>query len=163
MLQLGLGSAALLALGGGAIALVEPGLRDGRMSTGARAAFGALGSALLDGSLPAEPNARALAVNAMLERVDALIGALPAHAQAELSQLLALLATSGGRRWLADLEPPWPQASVLQVQQGLQAMRTSSLGLRQQAYHALHDITAGAYFSDPSTWTQLGYPGPLPV
>ena len=29
-------------------------------------------------------------------------------------------------------------------------MRLSSLALRQQAYGALHDITAGAYFSDRS-------------
>ena len=28
---------------------------------------------------------------------------------------------------------------------------------------ALHDITASAYFSDPSTWPSLGYPGPVAI
>ena len=27
----------------------------------------------------------------------------------------------------------------------------------------LHDITAGAYFSDQATWSMLGYPGPLKI
>ncbi|MEO8653744.1 MAG: hypothetical protein ABI409_06430 [Ramlibacter sp.] len=39
--------------------------------------------------------------------------------------------------------------------------RTSGLDLRRQAYQALHDIVGSAYFSDPGTWSFLGYPGPL--
>jgi len=27
----------------------------------------------------------------------------------------------------------------------------------------LHDITGAAYFSDASTWSQLGYPGPVRI
>ena len=42
-------------------------------------------------------------------------------------------------------------------------MRLSSVTLRQQAYHALHDIVNGAYFADPATWTALGYPGPIAI
>jgi hypothetical protein len=42
-------------------------------------------------------------------------------------------------------------------------MRLSGLVLRRQAYAALHDITAAAYFSDASTWPQLGYPGPVRI
>ena len=57
----------------------------------------------------------------------------------------------------------WASASNQEIHAGLQSMRLSSLGLRQQAYQALHDIVGGAYFSAPGTWQILGYPGPLAV
>jgi len=96
-------------------------------------------------------------------RIDALVQALPPHAQAELSQLLGLLGTGVGRRTLAGLAPDWRSASVAEVQQALQSMRTSRLALRLQSYQALHDIVGAAYFSDASTWPTLGYPGPLTI
>lgn len=156
-------AAALLAVGGGAVALLEPGLRAGRLSAGGRLVFGHVGQALLDGVLPNDPVALAQALPAFLDRVDVLVSALPPHAQGELSQLLALLAVAPGRRAIAGLGVSWPDASVTQVQAALQSMRVSPLSLRQQAYHALHDITGAAYFSDASTWSILGYPGPTPV
>ena len=106
-------------------------------------------------------DARFQIAGVLLFDIDDAIGAFPAHVQAELSQLLALLASAPGRVGLAGLTTDWPSASVEQIQAALQSMRTSSFSLRQQAYHALHDITSGAYFSDPSTWVVMGYPGPL--
>jgi hypothetical protein len=162
-LKLGLASAALLAAGGGAMSLIEPGLRDGRLSGAARMVFFSVGPAMLDGSLPVDAVARQTAIDAMVTRVELLVAGLPPHAQTELSQLLALLASGLGRRSLVGLSEQWPTASVADIQKALQAMRTSSLGLRQQAYQALHDIVGGAYFSDASTWAMLGYPGPIKV
>jgi hypothetical protein len=159
-LKLGLASAAVLALGGGALSLLEPGLQQARLSPAGRTVFMAVGGAMLDGSLPSDNAGRQAALAGMLERIDVLIAGLPAHAQAELSQLLALLASSPGRRGLAGVADDWRTASLSDIQAGLQSMRTSRVSLRQQAYHALHDITGGAYFSDPSTWAMLGYPGP---
>ncbi len=160
-LKLGLASAAVLAVGGGALALIEPGLRESRLSPAGRLVFTHVGRAVLDGSLPTAEPARQAALEGLLARIDALVAALPAHAQAELSQLLALLASSAGRRALAGLSTSWEGASVAEIQAALQSMRVASLSLRQQAYHALHDITLGAYFSDPGTWGLLGYPGPV--
>jgi hypothetical protein len=159
-LKLGLASAAVLAVGGGAVALLEPGLRDARLSAAGRLVFTHVGRAVLEGSLPAGDPAQARALEGLLTRIDALVAALPPHAQGELSQLLALLASSAGRRTLAGLASPWEAASVQEIQAALQSMRVASISLRQQAYHALHDITLGAYFSDPGTWAVLGYPGP---
>ena len=76
-----------------------------------------------------------------------MIAALPPHAQSELSQLLALLASARRPPRLAGLAEPWPSATVADIQQALQAMRVSGISLRQQAYQALHDIVGGAYFS----------------
>ena len=162
-LKLSLGAAAVLAVGGGAVALIEPAWRDGRLTAAGRRVFMHAGRAFLDGSLPTEDAQRARSLAGFLDRVDALVAALPTHAQRELSQLLSLLATSPGRRVLAGLAPEWNDATVHEIRQALQAMRLSPHALRQQAYQALHDIAGSAYFSDPDTWTVLGYPGPAPV
>jgi hypothetical protein len=161
LLKLGAASAALLAVAGGTVALLGPGLRGGRMTDPSRTLMTALAAALLDGSLPPGGAARAAALDGLLARVDGLVAGLPDHAQDELSQLLALLATTPGRTLLAGVDSPWPQASLTSIRAGLQSMRLSSLGLRQQAYHALHDIVGAAFFSDPATWKAIGYPGPI--
>ena len=161
LLKLGLVSGAVLPLAGGAAVLLQPGLEQGRLSASARALFTSLGRAILQGTLPADAQARSRALEAMVERIDALAVNLPVPVQAELSQLLGLLCTAPGRLGLAGLGPDWGDATETQVQAALESMRFSSLALRQQAYQALHEIVGGAYFSDESTWVAVGYPGPL--
>jgi hypothetical protein len=163
LLQLGLGAGVLLAVAGGGVALMRPGLAAGRLTEAGREVFQAVARAVLDGSLPAAPAARNAALAAHMQRLDDALAAFPVHTQAEVSQLLALLASSPGRVALAGLNTSWPQATVEQVQTALQGMRISSLALRMQAYHALRDLTNAAYYADPSTWEQLGYPGPRPL
>lgn len=163
LLRLGLASAAVFSLAGWVVFNVQPGWQKGRLSAQARTVFAAVAAGLLDGTLPAEPSARAQAIAGLLERLDGLIQGLPEHAQAELSQLLTLLANSAGRIAVCGLRPDWPQADVPAIQTALQSMRSSRVSLRQQAYHALHDLVGGAYFSDASTWPLMGYPGPLKV
>ena len=163
LLALGAVSAAVLAVGGGVVAALQPGLREARLSVEGCEVFAGVSRGLLDGSLPSGGDALERALESLLKRIDGLIAALPPHAQSELSQLLALLASPVGRRMLAGLSTPWALASVSDVQRALQGMRVSGLGLRQQAYQALHDIVGSAYFSDPQTWGLLGYPGPLKI
>jgi len=163
LLALGALSAAVLTVGGGLIATLQPGLREARLSAGGREVFGGVSRGLLDGSLPAGGAELEWALDGLLERIDGLIAALSPYAQSELSQLLALLASAAGRRALAGLSDPWNKASTADVQRALQGMRVSGLSLRQQAYQALHDIVGSAYFSDPRTWGLLAYPGPLKI
>lgn len=163
LLKLGVVSAAVVAGAGALVSGFQPGVQAARLSAAGRRVFTGIARAVLDGTLPAEAGAHQQAMAGLLERIDGLIETLPEPTQAELSQLLGLLATPLGRRGLAGLAPAWDDASVADIQQALQSMRTSSLNLRQQAYHALHDIVGGAYFSHPSTWARLGYPGPVPV
>lgn len=162
-LALGGAAALVLALGGTAAALATSGWRDGRLTPAGRSLFSALGRALLEGSLPAAASAQAAALAGLTDRVETLVAGLPPHAQSEVAQLLALLLAAPGRRLLAGVATPWDEASVPEIQAGLQSMRLSALSARQQAYHALHDIVGGAYFSDPATWALLRYPGPQPV
>jgi hypothetical protein len=48
---------------------------------------------------------------------------------------------------------------VQDVQQALDAMRLSSSNTRQQVYHALRDLNAIAFFTEPANWQAAGYPG----
>lgn len=160
LLQLGIGAAAVLAVAGGGVALLRPGLQNGRLAPAGREVFEAIARAVLDGMLPADANARAAALHAHLRRLDDAVAGFPAATQAELSQVLGLLGSVAGRLALAGLRPSWADARVDELQQSLQGMRIASVGLRQQAYHALRDLTNAAYFSDPSAWAALGYAGP---
>ena len=140
--------------------MLRPGLVHGRLTQPARSVFRAVARGVLDGSLPTAAADREAALDAHLTRLDAALAAFPAATQAELSQLLALLASSPGRVMLAGLASDWPDASEAEVQRALQSMRTSRLAMRQQIYHALRDLTNAAFYADPVAWPLMGYPGP---
>jgi hypothetical protein len=163
LLKLGMFSGAVLALAATGASMWRPGVVGGTLGTGGRELFRAVGQALLAGSLPEQPAAKAAALDGLLVRVDELVAGLPPHAQAELSQLIALLCTGPGRLAMAGLVTDWAQADVPTLHAALDTMRSSRASIRLQTYHALHDIVGGAYFSAPSAWTQLGYPGPLAI
>lgn len=161
LLKLSVGAAALLALTGGGVALLQPGLAKGRLTPAARRVFSAVARGVLDGSLPASaPEETQAVLEAHLKRLDDAIVAFPASVQAELSQLLAILSTAPGRRLLAGLPVDWAEASAAQLQAAFDDMRLSGLDVRQQAYHALRDLTNAAFYADASAWHLLGYPGP---
>lgn len=163
LLRVGVGAAVVLAIAGGGAAYWRPGVRNGHLSDSGRALFRVLGGALLDGSLPADPAAHDTALEQWLQRLDTSIGHLPKAVRNELAQLTGLLVTSPGRRWLTGLANDWQDSTVSQVQAALQLMRVAASPLRQQAYHALHELVSASYFSVPNTWQQLGYPGPTDV
>jgi hypothetical protein len=163
-MKLGLGSAAVLTLGGGWLAATtEPGWQRAGFSAPAQRVWVAVGRALLDGVLPTDPAEQTQALQGLVQRLHVAVSALPDHAQQELSQLLTLLASAPGRRMVGALPTDWAQASVPELQAALQDMRASRISLRVQGYLALHDLVGAAYFSEPATWAVLGYPGPTKI
>ena len=160
LLQLGIASALVFAVAGAGVDLLRPGLEGGRPTEGAEAVLRAVAFAVLDGTLPAGERERAQVLHGHMRRVVDAVAGLPPATQAELSQLLGLLASTPGRIVFCGLATDWRTASVHEVQQALQAMRLSSLSLRMQAYHALRDLTNAAYYADPVAWPAIGYPGP---
>jgi hypothetical protein len=162
-LKLGIGAVVVLAVAGGAIALVKPGLVNGRLSAPARLLMARVGQAMLQGTLTGDAQAQQQAIEAVLQRTDSFTAGLPEPVQAELSQLLALLATAPGRRGIMGLSASWEDATTAQTSAALQAMRESGTALRIQAYQALHDIVFVPYFSGEDSWSALGYPGPIAV
>ncbi len=162
-LKLGIASAVVLAIAGGAVALIKPGLVNGQLSPSARLVYTRVAQALLAGTLPRDPQAQQTAMDALLARADAFFTGLPNHVTAELSELLGLLATAAGRRGLVGLATSWEDATVSETAAALQGMRVSRLALKVQAYQGLHDIVCAPYFSGDESWAVLGYPGPRAV
>jgi hypothetical protein len=162
LLQIGAVASLTLAAAGGGLVLMRPGPTAATLDADSRALFTAVAQAVLDGVLPTGA-AQTAALDAHLDRVQATIGGFAPEVQKELAQLLGILSTALGRRLLAGLSSPWSEASTGEVQQSLQGMRLSRLAVRQQIYHALRDITNGAYFSDPAAWPAIGYPGPRDI
>lgn len=163
LIKVGLLGGAVLALGGGALALVRPGWADGRLTTAGRELFGAVARSVLEGLLPEAPAEREAALNGHLDRLQATIAGLPTPVQAELAELSALLLHPVGRLAFTGLGSDWAAADGPALRAALQGLRDSRLALKQQAFHALRDLTNGAYFSDPSTWRPIGYPGPTKI
>lgn len=163
VLQLGLAASVILAAAGSALTLLQPGLVRGRLTPASAGILHAIGRAVLDQSLPDGATERESALTAHVRRVDDAIAGLPAATRAELSRLLRLLDTAGGRLALTGLGTPWHDAKTDELQRALQSMRTSAFAARQQIYHALRDLTNAAYYSDDSTWSRIGYPGPQRV
>jgi hypothetical protein len=64
LLRLRVAAGAVLAAAGGGLALLRPGLVDGRLGPTGREGFAAVARAVLEGSLPAEPPARDTALGA---------------------------------------------------------------------------------------------------
>lgn len=162
-LKLGIGSAIVLALAGGTMALMKPGLIDGKLSQPARLVMTRVAQAMLAGTLPADPAAQRQALDAILQRTDAFFVGLPTHVLAELDQLLGLLASAPGRRFLVGLSTSWEEATAAETTAALKGMLESGTELRIQACQGLHDLVMVPYFSGKESWTVLGYPGPTAV
>lgn len=160
LLQIGAGAAALIAIAGTGAALWSPGWRGGKLSASGRVLFASVAQSVLEGSLPNDATQRARAIASLLDRLEATLAGLPSPTRAQVSQLLGLLQIGPARRWLCGLEPPWSDAAPHDVDRALARLRASDDELRQQVYHALRDLVGASYFSDPATWTLLGYPGP---
>ena len=159
-LALGIASATVLVAAGGAVALLQPGWEGGKLTARARAVFQHVGRGLLDTLLPTDPAAHNTELQGLVDRVEATIAGLPPATQTELSQLLALLGSAGGRRALVGLAPDWPEASAPDLHAAFEGMRFSQLELKRQVYRALHELVLGAHFAEPRTWALLNYPGP---
>jgi hypothetical protein len=142
---------------------MKPGLVDGKLSPAARAVMAKVGQAMLVGTLPSEASALQASTDALLLRIDALLSGLPTFAIAELDQLLGLLISAPGRRFLVGLSNSWDAATTTEVGAALQSMRASGTELRIQAYQGLHDMVCVPYFSGEESWAVLAYPGPYAV
>ncbi len=163
LLAVGGAAATLLAVAGTAAIWWRPARVDGRLQLEAQVMLSRVAEAVLDTLLPAEPDLRAQALSKHLARLEATVAGMPPALQAEVDQLFTLLLAPPGRSLLLGLPSPWEQARVAELQQAMQALRTSQLALRQQVFHALRDLTNAVYFADPDTWAVLGYPGPRAV
>jgi hypothetical protein len=102
-------------------------------------------------------------LDAIVGSIDRAVAGLPPYLQAEVKQLLALLASWPGRRWLAGVSGSWGDARRDEVAAFLERWRFSRWRMLQQAYHALHELVFAAWYARPDAWPAIGYPGPPEV
>ena len=161
-LKAGAVAALALAAGGGLYRYTHPPAPpDFELDGEARAALGAIVPAILAGALPVDAQARARAVAASIERVHQTILGLPPATQKEVQDLFSLLALAPARRLLTGVKHGWAQAGEQEVAAFLQGWRSHRFALLRTAYHALHDLVLGSWYSDPAHWAAIGYPGPI--
>ncbi|MBB5203352.1 hypothetical protein HNQ51_000645 [Inhella inkyongensis] len=159
LLKLGGATALLFGAAGGLALLWSPGLKGSQLTPAGRLALGAIARAVLDGALPAGD----AALNRHLNHLEGVFAAMPPAVQAELQQLMGLIANAPGRLGLLGLAGPLHEQSVADLQSALESLRHSRLGLRQQVYFALRDLNAAAFYSQPEAWQLIGYPGPREI
>ncbi|HYF57374.1 MAG TPA: hypothetical protein VEA81_00305 [Burkholderiaceae bacterium] len=155
VIRAGLAGALLLTAGGAALLAGRDARRD------RATVLAAIVPAVLDGALPVGATARSGATARCLESVGTAISRLAPHAQRDLDRLFALLASAPGRRLLAGVAADWPDATPAEVGAFLQSWRLHRLPALRAAYSALHDLVLGAWYADPSTWSGIGYDGPV--
>ncbi|MBH9575964.1 hypothetical protein [Inhella proteolytica] len=159
LLKLGLGGAVLLGLAGGIAAFWTPGLQGPKLTPAGRQAMGAVARAVLEGALPADE----AALSRHLDELEKLFAGLPPAVQAELEQLMGLIANGPGRLGLLGMAKPLHEQPLPALSAALQSLRHSRLALRQQVYFALRDLNCAAFYSQPSAWATMGYPGPREI
>jgi hypothetical protein len=117
----------------------------------------ALATAILAGALPpGDPSALADAVRG----VDVAIAGLTPSVQAEVQQLLGLLANPVTRRLAVGVWSPWSEASTDDVAAFLTRWRFSSVLLFRTGYDAMHQLVMGGWYGGNRSWARIGYPGP---
>lgn len=160
-LKVGLAGTVILAAAGGLYRATAPSTGPSKfvLDDEGRAALGAIVGVILQGAIPAGPDALASAVS----RTQQTIASLPLETQKEIQDLFGLLTLAPTRRFLVGISDQWSSTSAEEVDAFLQSWRTHRFTLLQSAYHALHDLILGAWYADESTWAQIGYPGPMKI
>jgi len=152
------------AVAAGAV-LVLPRLGSSAAPSGTALASGhadmlrAVTQALLGSALPTDVDARNRELTRVTTATGALITNLPPSTRKEIADLFGLLALKPARA-LLGYSGDWVSADIAAVATFLAGLRDSSIGLKQQAYFALHDLLLGSFYAEPSTWAATGYPGP---
>ena len=127
----------------------------------ARAALNAIVPAVLAGALPAASAERRAAIAGAVEGVHTAISNLPLSVQKEVQDLFGLLALAPARRLLTGVSGGWTHADPDAVAAFLQEWRLHRFALLRTAYSALHDLSLGAWYAQPGSWSAIGYPGPM--
>ncbi len=122
-----------------------------------KAALGAITAVMLKDAVPATADG----IEAAIARVQGAIAGLPLATQKEIQDLFGLLVLGPTRYFLAGVPDQWSNARPEDIAAFLQSWRMHRLAMLQSAYHALHDLIIGGWYADESTWSSIGYPGPM--
>ncbi|MBV8045897.1 MAG: hypothetical protein JO171_02005 [Paludibacterium sp.] len=99
----------------------------------------------------------------VVQGVDQAIASLPTGLQRELRQLLDLLTSRWGRRYVAGVANPWHRATPAEIDAFLRGWQLSRWRLLRTGYQALHALMAAAWYGNPVSWPHIGYQRPARI
>ena len=129
------------------------------LDAGARTVLAAIIPVLLQGALPATPDAPAARAET-LARVEAAVAGLPPATRKEIAELFSLLSFAPTRCLVAGVWSSWSEATADSVAAFLARWRDSRFALLRSGYAALHQLVFAAWYADPRAWAATGYVGP---
>ncbi len=94
------------------------------------------------------------------ERVDSFLAMSHAGVQRDVKRVLALFDSALFGLLLDGSPVRFRSASPARQDARLADWSTSRYALRRTGFRALRRLVASAYYSSPSTWSAVGYPGP---
>ncbi len=115
---------------------------------------------ILGPALPEEADARRLAVESNIRRMDEAIYRFGPANQAQMRKLFDMLNFSVTRITLAGVWSGWANAGPETVNSFLNRWRNSSIGLFNKAYAGLVRLTNSSFYGYRDNWHLSGYPGP---
>lgn len=158
-LKAGIVGVLTLATAGGIYRLMRQAAPPGKFTLDerARSALSAIIPVVLQDAIkPASPD-----LDSAIAGVHDAINGLPLATQKEIQDLFGMLTLGPTRRFLVGLPDDWPHAKPKDVEAFLQSWRFSRFTLLQSAYHGLHDLITGSWYGKESSWSAIGYPGPI--
>ncbi|GAB4345291.1 MAG: hypothetical protein Kow006_02330 [Gammaproteobacteria bacterium] len=123
----------------------------------------AIAPVMLGEALPADPAAHRERIREVVRGVDYAISLLSEATRDELRDLFGLLGNSLGRVIIAGLWSRWDRAGPAEVGRFLNDWRLAYLDLLRQGYQGLHELIMAAWYGNPASWPDIGYPGPPEV
>jgi hypothetical protein len=118
---------------------------------------------ILEGTLPKDASARAVAINDVIEAWDRTISGMTPSIQTEIKELFGLLTNSLTRGAATGVWGGWEEASPEQVTAFLNRWRRSRVGLLRAGYQAINQLTLASWYGNPLAWGFLGYIPPNPL
>ena len=161
-LKVGLGSAAVFAVGGGTALLLS-----GTVECVPRRALRALSrdqfsvlAAVADRVAPQNgefPSAWELEVP---EKVDELLSRVPPASAREFGQGLMLLESAAAGMMLEGRVTTFSASTPQEQDEILATWRASDLHVRRRVFKAVNGLCNSAYYASPEVYAAVGYPGP---
>ncbi|MBV8639342.1 MAG: hypothetical protein JO322_14780 [Candidatus Eremiobacteraeota bacterium] len=139
-----------------ALLVVAGAYRFRALSESDRDILAAIGPVMLAGSLPQGDDA----MRAFVEGFDKAVAGLTPSVQAEIAQLFTILRVPPLRMLATGVMRPWHLADGEEIARFLNRWRYSNIIQLRSAYDALHQLSHGAWYGNPRSWPQTGYPGP---
>ncbi len=120
----------------------------------------ALVPAVLADALPASVEARASAIQQVVEAFDRAVSGLSPAVQSEIADLFGLLGFAPTRMLFTGITGAWDEAGETEVGAFLARWRTSRFDLLRAAYQAISQLLIASWYGNPASWERIGYPGP---